>query len=205
VPLSAHPLFTIGHSNHPLERFVELLRRHGIGIVADVRSAPVSARHPQYNREALKSALAERRIGYLFLGRELGARRAEPGAYEGNLAVYERIARLPAFREGLERVKEAAADHRVALMCAEKDPLDCHRALLVGRHLRGAIAGGIHHILADGTIEPHAQAEERLIAAMGMNADQPDMFAGDTEPLLERAYRQRGLKIAYRTETKGGG
>ena len=190
-------VYTIGHSNHPLERFLELLRRHGIETVADVRSMPASRRHPQYNRERLKAALAGNGIGYLFLGKELGARRAEPEAYEGGVASYERIARLPAFRSGLDIVKQSAAEHRTALMCAEKEPLDCHRALLVCRHLRDAI-DGIHHILADGVLESQAAVEQRLAANIGASAAQPDLFAGEKEPALDRAYRERGFAIAYR-------
>ena len=190
-------VYTIGHSNHPYERFVELLREHGIEAIADVRSTPASRRHPQYNLERLKAALAGNGIDYLFLGKELGARRTEPEAYEGGIASYERIARLPAFRSGLDIVKGSAGERRTALMCAEKEPLDCHRTLLVCRHLRDAIHG-IHHILADGTLESHSAVEQRLAAEIGARATQPDLFAGETEPALERAYRERGFAIAYR-------
>jgi len=190
-------VYTIGHSNHPLERFVELLRRHGIETIADVRSTPASRRHPQYNRERLEAALAGNGIGYLFLGKELGARRAEPEAYEGGVASYEQIARLPAFRSGLDIVKQSAAERRTALMCAEREPLDCHRTLLVCRHLSDAI-DSIHHILADGLLESHAAVEQRLAGTIGPGAVQPDLFAGEPEPALERAYRERGFAIAYR-------
>jgi uncharacterized protein (DUF488 family) len=192
------PLYTIGHSNHPFERFLELLRQHDIEAVADVRSTPASRRHPQYNRERLRAALSDDGIRYLFLGKELGARRNEPEAYEGDVASYERIAQLPAFRSGLEIVKENAAERRTALMCAEREPLDCHRTLLVCRNLRGAIDGGMVHILADGTLEAHTETERRLAAALAGDAAQPDMFAGETGAPLERAYRERGLAIAYR-------
>lgn len=202
--MNEQQLFTVGHSNHSIERFMELLRQHGIEVIADVRSKPVSSRFPQFNRESLKSSLGEQGIKYLFLGKELGARRSEREAYEGNVASYERIARLPAFKEGLDRVKSGINTFRVALMCAEKDPLDCHRTLLVCRYLRDALPGHIHHILADGTLEPHEQIERQLLADMGMSADQDDMFADQTEPPLERAYRKRGLKIAYQEETAGG-
>ena len=190
-------VYTIGHSSHPFERFLELLRRHGIEAVADVRSTPASRRHPQYNRERLKAALAGNDIDYLFLGKDLGARRTEPEAYEDGVASYERIARMPAFQSGLDIVKKRSRECRTALMCAEKEPLDCHRALLVCRHLRDAI-DGIHHILADGTLESHAALEQRLAAGMEAGAAQPDLFAGEREPALERAYRERGLAIAYR-------
>lgn len=202
--MSEQQLFTVGHSNHSIERFMELLRQHGIEVIADVRSKPASSRFPQFNRESLKASLGEAGIKYLFLGKELGARRNEREAYDGNVASYERIARLPAFKEGLDRVTSGVNTYRVALMCAEKDPIDCHRTLLVCRHLREALPGGIQHILADGTLEPHGKTERRLLADMGVSADQNDMFADQTEPPLERAYRKRGLKIAYQEETVGG-
>ena len=191
------PLYTVGHSNHPFERLLELLRRHGIEAIADVRSMPASRRHPQFNRERLKAALAGAGVRYLFLGKELGARRTEPEAYDGDIASYERIAQLPAFRSGLEIVKENAAERRVALMCAEKEPLDCHRTLLVCRHLRDA-SGGIFHILADGSLAAHAEIEQRLLAETDADAPQSDLFAGGGDAPLERAYRARGLAMAYR-------
>jgi len=195
--LQVFPLYTIGHSNHAFERFAALLGRHGVELIADVRSVPASARQPQFSRKTLEPALVERGIRYLFLGSELGARRTEPEAWEEGVATYERIARLPAFRDGLERVKEIVAACRAALMCAEKAPLDCHRTLLVCRHLRDAIPRGIHHILADGRLESHAEIERRLVANLGTNEAQPDLFASETESPLDRAYRRRGLAIAY--------
>jgi uncharacterized protein (DUF488 family) len=196
-------VYTIGHSNHPFERFLELLRRHGIEVVADVRSIPASRRHPQFNRVALNTALAESGIRYLFLGNELGTRRAEPEAYEDDAVSYERIAALPAFQSGLATVEQIAAERRIALMCAEKAPLDCHRTLLVCRYLRGALGDGIHHILADGSLETHAEVERRLLAETGVAAAQPDLFAGATPPLLEHAYRARSHAIAYRRKPAG--
>lgn len=202
--MSSHGIYTIGHSSHTIQHFIDLLKMHGIEVVADVRSVPASSRHPQFNRDGLKAALASAGIKYLFLGKELGARRTEREAYEGQVASYERIAGLPAFREGLDRVRKGAVSYRVALMCAEKDPLDCHRTVLVCRHLRDTIPGSIQHILADGSLEAHGQTERRLVADMGMNADQVEMFFDRSEPTLERAYRKRGLKIAYQEEASVG-
>jgi uncharacterized protein (DUF488 family) len=195
-------VYTIGHSNHPFERFAELLRRHRIELVADVRSMPASRRHPQYSRERLRAALSDHGIDYLFLGRELGARRAEPEAYEGEVASYERIAGLAAFRSGLAIVKANAAERRVALMCAEREPLDCHRTLLVCRHLRDAIGDGIFHILADGSRAAHAEVEQRLVAGIGADAAQSDLFGGAAP--LERAYLERGAALAYRRKDAAG-
>src|SRR5438552_11646403 len=121
------PVFTIGHSNLELATFVALLKQHGIQAVADVRSSPYSQHNPQFNREPLQRALSEQGISYVFLGQELGARRSEPECYVNGRADYSLIAQTTAFRRGLDRIIQGSAKMRVAMMCAEKDPLDCHR------------------------------------------------------------------------------
>src|SRR5688572_2016532 len=113
-------LFTIGHSTHTAEKFVELLRAHRIDAIGDVRSSPFSAWTPQFNRTALEATLRTEKIHYVFLGDELGARREEREAYVDGVARYERVAKLPAFKTGLERVRKGARKFRLALMCAEK-------------------------------------------------------------------------------------
>lgn len=192
------PLFTIGHSNHPIDQFIDLLQTHRVEAVADVRSIPASRRHPQFNRKPLGTALAERGIEYRFLGEELGARRTEPEAYDGNVGSYERIAKLPAFQRGLDQIRQASAKHRIALLCAEKDPLDCHRALLICRHLRNDLPGRIQHILADGTLLPHTELERQLAAGMDINLDQGEMFDDTAGQRLDCAYRKRAQEIAYK-------
>lgn len=179
---------TIGHSNHGIERFLALLRAAGTGTVVDVRSMPASRRHPQFNRAALAAALAEAGIGYEFAGDALGGR---PRA--GAVADYERIAATPEFAAGLARVEAAAARAPVALMCAEREPLDCHRVLLVARRLaeRGH---DLVHLMADGSAEPHARTEERLLATSGGG----DLLSA-AEPRTARlaaAYRARNAALA---------
>ena len=163
-------VLTIGHSNHPLATFLGLLERGRVTALADVRSAPYSRFNPQFNREALRSALAERGIRYVYLGSELGGRSDDPACYEGGRIRYDRVARTDRFREGLARVMRGAAEHRIALMCAEKEPLDCHRTLLVARALeeRGM---EVAHVLADGEVEPQAAAMERLLALSGLSPE----------------------------------
>ncbi len=145
-------VFTIGHSTHSIERFVELLRRHGVTAVADVRSVPYSRHQPQFNRESLKKSLNQVGIEYVFLGKELGARSDDPACYDGRQVNYRRLAQTALFREGLERVRRGRETYCVALMCAEREPLDCHRTLLVARELE-AIGMPVAHILADGCVE----------------------------------------------------
>jgi uncharacterized protein (DUF488 family) len=186
-------LYTVGHSNHALEKFVGLLTANAITAVADVRSRPFSRRHPQFNKDRLAAELAQRGIGYVFLGRELGARSEDPACYEDGKVQYSRLAATASFKSGIERVLAGAAKFRIALMCAEKEPLDCHRTLLVSRALE--IAGAsIVHILADGSAEPQEKTMSRLIDLVGLPNE--DLFQGGD--LIAAALRLREDKIAYK-------
>ena len=197
---STHPILTIGHSTHTLDAFVDLLRRHGVDALADVRSAPYSRFNPQFNREALASALQTHGIRYVFLGRELGARSEDPSCYEHGRVQYGRLARTDLFQEGIERLLRGAREYRVALMCAEKEPLECHRTLLVARELteRGVV---VQHILADGQIEPHEAAMERLLDLGGV--PHADLFRSRSELVSEALARQEE-RIAFVDEKLAG-
>src|SRR5579863_569464 len=116
-------IFTVGHSNHSLERFLGLLAEHRITAIADVRSAPYSRVNPQFNRETLKAGLAGAGITYVCLGKELGARAADPRFYRNGRVQFRLLAQSPLFLEGLERVRKGAESYRLALLCAEKEPL----------------------------------------------------------------------------------
>lgn len=186
-------IYTVGHSNHPFEKFLSLLTGNGITAIADVRSRPFSRRHPHFNKDRLAAALAEHGIAYLFLGKELGARSEDPSHYENGKVQYSRLAATALFKSGTERVMQAAKGHRLALMCAEKEPLDCHRTLLVARALesRGA---SILHILSDGSIEAQPQTMSRLIDTLRLSTD--DLFQ-DHDALVDTACKLREDKIAY--------
>lgn len=186
-------LFTIGHSNRTSDDFVSLLKEFGITAVADVRSSPFSGRNPQFNRDSLKQVLPNEGINYVFLGEELGARRSEPQCYEGDVAKYELIAQAPLFLKGLDRVRTGLSSYRIALMCAERDPLTCHRTILVCRHLKDEQA--IEHIIDHGETESHADAESRLLKLAGLT--EKDLFRSPAE-ILDEAYEMQGAKIAYR-------
>lgn len=155
-------VLTVGHSTHALETFVALLQRYGVTAVADVRSSPYSRFNPQFNREPLAEALGSEAIRYVFLGDALGGRSDDPACYEDGRIRYDRVAVTESFKSGLDRVVDGAARYRIALMCAEKEPLDCHRTLLVARALdeQGV---DVAHIHANGALEPHGKAMDRLI------------------------------------------
>jgi len=192
-----HPIvYTVGHSNHTLERFIELLKDAGITAIADVRSVPYSRFTNQFNREALTVELRATGIAYSFLGEELGARPKDKYCYRDGKADFGLIAATQLFQSGLDRVIEGSLKYRIALMCAEKEPLDCHRTILVGRNLKGRGAL-IRHIHADGHIEEGALAEKRLIKHTQQEMD--DMFSAPetaSDP-LERAYAVREQEISY--------
>jgi len=187
-------IYTIGHSTRELSEFIHLLQLYGVESVVDVRSQPYS-RLEHFRRDNLKAQLKSAGIDYVFLGRELGARREEPECYVGSRVSYGRVAQLPAFQAGLERLERAAAKRAVALMCAEREPLDCHRTILVARQL-AARGWRVLHILADGSLESHADTEKRMIDAMGVD---PLFDCGlSSDELKERAYEERGQEIAFR-------
>jgi uncharacterized protein (DUF488 family) len=188
-------ILTIGHSSLNYEGFVELLRAQHVSAVADVRSAPASRRYPHFNRESLRAALDRDGVAYAFLGAELGGRPRDPGLYTNGVADYEKMAKAAEFARGVERVLEGAQKFRVALMCSERDPLDCHRCLLVARALaERSVAVG--HILSDGEVLPHAHIEDRLLGAAGLASD----LLLSRDQALALAYRKRSSKAAFQKE-----
>jgi uncharacterized protein (DUF488 family) len=191
-------MFTIGHSNHTIDRFVGLLAIHNISAVADVRSNPCSEYSPQFNREAVQQMLRDADIEYVFLGRELGARRTEERCYVNGQAKYGAIRNLPAFRSGLEHLLQGIEQYTVALMCAEADPLACHRTILVCPELKTLRPDiKIIHILGDGSLESHEETERRLIR---LHKLQPELFGEltSTSDLIQRAYDMQAERIAYK-------
>lgn len=195
------PVFTIGHSTHSLEAFVTLLKLHGVTALADVRSAPFSRFNPQFNKDVLDRSLRAQGITYVFLGRELGARSDDPSCYENGRVQFGRLARTELFRRGIERVIRGAREHRIALMCAEKEPLDCHRTLLVARALDD-LGVPVEHILADGRLETHGEAMLRLLDLVGV--PRTDLFRSRQELLAEALVRQEA-RVAYVDEKQAAG
>jgi uncharacterized protein (DUF488 family) len=146
-------IFSVGHSNHPLEKFLSLLRASFIDVLVDVRSHPYSRYNPQFNTKALQDSLSKAGIKYLFFGKELGGRPKDDGFYgeDGNVD-YSKLARSPLFIEGIDRLEKGIADYRIAIMCSEENPNNCHRRLLITPELekRGI---KVLHIRGDGRLE----------------------------------------------------
>jgi uncharacterized protein (DUF488 family) len=187
-------IFTIGHSNHTTEKFLALLRLHGITAVADVRSSPRTRVNPDFSQPFIERVLSEAGIRYLFLGDELGARSSNEACYEKGRVRYDRLAKQTLFQHSLDRVEIDSEKDVLALMCAEKDPLQCHRCILVSRHLADRKLD-VTHILADGKTETHQETILRLKQSLGL-ATQRDLFHSDDD-LTNVAYAQQEEKIAY--------
>jgi uncharacterized protein (DUF488 family) len=196
--MAAFDLFTIGHSNSSIDRLLVLLSGAGVNAVADVRSTPYSRFCPWFSRNNLRIHLEAAGIGYLFYGETLGGRPGDANLYCDGVADYEAMARTAVFQSGLDRLQNDRTQLGVCLMCAEREPLDCHRCLLVARTLaeRGVAIG---HILHDGAIEPHAATQQRLLRWAG-NAADPDLFVTGQNERLAAAYRRRGRAMAFKAK-----
>ncbi len=183
-------IYSVGHSNHPIETFVTLLKDHTIQCLVDVRSSPYSRYVTHFNRADLKDTVERQGIRYVYLGDELGGRPPGDEFYDAEgYVLYYRAARAPFFLRGLERLKDEAAQHRTAIMCSEEDPTNCHRRLLIARVIERQGARVIH-IRADG----REQVEDDLVvhhvqptiwdAASGDESDEQNWKS--IRPVLQR-------------------
>jgi uncharacterized protein (DUF488 family) len=194
-------IFTIGHSTHSIGNFIDLLEMRGITAIADVRSAPYSRYQPQFNREALAKSLTDAKVEYVFVGDSIGGRSQNPNDFENNRVVYSRLKKSPHFENGVARVISGSEKFKIALMCSEKEPLECHRMLLVGQTLH-ELGQQVTHIHADGSLESHSEAINRLLKIF--NLDEPDLFRTHAE-ILEEALHKQEQKVAFVLDDPVGG
>lgn len=193
-------LFTVGHSNQEMSDLLGVLLRHEIKMVCDVRSRPGSFRFPQFNREPLMAQLASAKIIYQFFGDQFGGRPLDLRYYrEDGLVDYAGRRKAPDFQEALERLLGFARKERLVLMCAEEDPLNCHRFLLICPALaqRGAVPT---HIRRGGVLESQRDAEDRLLQLHGFaDVTSNSLFAQGRESALEDALRLQSEQYGFRT------
>jgi uncharacterized protein (DUF488 family) len=164
-------LYTIGHSNHHIEKFIELLDHWKIQVVVDVRSAPFSSYAPRFNRRQIEECLKLSGFRYLFLGDLIGGKPKDPAFLDGRgRADYAKLATAPSFQSGIDRLEKGlAAGWRIVLMCAEEEPMRCHRHWLIARELELGRHVRVFHLRADGT-------ELRAIDHFGSGPAQLEMF-----------------------------
>ncbi len=189
-------VLTIGHSNHPIETFFDRLAMAEIGTLVDVRSHPVSKWNPQFERSQLETTLPAIGVPYRWAGQFLGGRPSGDHLIRDGIACYEAMAKEAHFERGVARVMDLAAETRPVLMCSERDPLDCHRCLLVSRRLI-ELGARVSHIGFDGSVEDHAAAETRLLQVVEKSRGGKKALAEAQDP-LQTAYRLRAARVAWR-------
>jgi uncharacterized protein (DUF488 family) len=187
-------LFTIGHSTHTIENFINLLKNTGIDTLVDVRSSPYSKYNPQYNKETLKTSLSAVKINYIFMGEELGARHKEPQVLEADGRVnFEKVRELDTFKKGIERLKIGMEKgYKIVLMCSEKDPIECHRFSLVSYALKKE-GVQVKHVLEDGSVVDNSVLEAGFLNKV------PNMFKTKEEE-IEEGYKILENKVAFVNE-----
>jgi uncharacterized protein (DUF488 family) len=177
-------LLTLGYGKRSIAEAIELLERHGVKYLADVRSAPYSRHHPDFSHDALTRHLEAHDIAYLYMGEELGGRPNDPDCYDENGRVdYEACRRRQAFREGIERLRVAwEQGQRMALLCSESRPENCHRSKLVGAALTEE-GVAVTHLDEDGTPISQEEVMDRL------QSGQPSLF---DDLQAEKSTKSRG-------------
>ncbi len=164
-----HPLWTIGHSNHSEEKFLDLLSRHGIACVVDVRSIPYSRRNPQFSREKMDQGLSSRDIVYIWEGDALGGKRdftKNPEFFDAQGRIDWMKVRLSKnFTRAMKRLRALVEKTPTAILCAEENPRNCHRFHLISAAWVESCGANISHIRGDGRVETHTQT-----------APQPELF-----------------------------
>jgi len=196
--------FTVGHSNHQFDKFIELLKKNNIDVLVDVRSSPYSQYVPQFNKELLEKDLKNNGVRYVFLGEGLGARHTNPDLCFEDKGVpdFRLVRNMDVFKRDLmELINLIKQGHNVSIMCSEKDPFDCHRFVLVSYALSKE-GVTVKHILDDGSLISNNQVEDRLIGKYKINYQQGDLFSKQLtrEDAVEEGYVLRNKDIGYAKE-----
>ncbi|MCL2289134.1 MAG: DUF488 domain-containing protein [Bacteroidetes bacterium] len=192
-------IYTIGHSTHSLEYFLELLREYGIDCIVDIRSVPASAYNPQFNQEPFKNFLKRNKITYLPFAEEFGARQTDPDLLDNSGKLdFEKVRKTWSFKNGLERIWIGVEKYKIAIMCSEGEPLDCHRFSMVSL---GLVNDGfeVKHILKDKSLKSNSELEKDLLKQFEKKIPQINIFEPDItiDDQLKAAYRLKNKEIGY--------
>ena len=187
-------IFTIGYSTHTLDDFIRLLRKFDVSATLDVRSNPYSQFTPQFNKASIQHALNQVDISYEFAGELLGARSPDPSVYVSGSVDFGALSVSDPYRQGINRISEVSDDQNVAIICTEKDPIACHRGVLITRSL---VEGGfdVEHILGSGELESHSDMEDRMVIESGL--PYATLF-DDHQEIVKQAYSIIGHNIAWK-------
>ena len=193
-------IYTVGHSTHEVDAFLELIKSAGINCIVDVRSVPASAYTPQFNQEPLKKVLNENHIAYLHLPKEFGAQQTDEKLLddEGKLD-FEKMKETTAFKSGLERIRHGAdKGYVIAIMCSESEPLDCHRFSLVSIGLENE-GFEVKHLLKDKSVKTNDELKQELLKEYAKKIPQNNLFEREIpfEVQLQVALKLKNRKIGF--------
>lgn len=204
ILLMSKTIFTIGHSNHSIDYFLELLQTHDINCVVDVRSTPASSYSPQFNQLPLSNFLKLNDILYMHFGKEFGARQEAKEVLDNNGKVnFEVFRQTDAFSQGVERIKKGLnKNFKIALMCSEGNPMECHRFSMVAVYLEKNVGLNIQHILKDKTLISNTLLEKELLKKYKKKLPQPSLFQPNVTPemQLKAAYQLHNEEIGWKVD-----
>ena len=199
-------IYTIGHSNYSVEKLLDMLKIYEIDCVIDIRGTPYSKYNVQFNKETIRKTLTDRGYLYIYMGKEFAVQRMNKSSYtKEGYADFEKSMRDEHFLEGIKRLKNGLnKGYKIALMGAMQDPINCHRAILVGRALREK-GFNVKHILHEGTLASQEELEERILEKYFSTRNQLtiDALLGQEptkEELIIESYRKSNREIGYRVE-----
>lgn len=201
--LIINSVYTIGYTAFPINEFVEVIKNYGIDCVIDVRSSPFSNYYSDYNKDALENTLKQHNILYRNYANEFGARQTNPAFYSGDIVDFDKFIQSEQFLEGVCKIKKGIErGYNFVLMCAEKDPIKCHRSIMLGKGFSNH-EFKVKHIISKTEVELQEQLEERLLEMYHQDRFQLKLFGEDqSDPeLLEDAYKKQNLAIGYNRST----
>ena len=187
-------IYTIGHSTHPIDYFLHLLKHHGVNCVVDVRSVPASRFNPQFNKKTLAASLVANGIEYIHFGEAFGARQTDPLLLDNEGRVdFEKIRGTEKFNNGISRLWKGTNDgYSIALMCSEADPLSCHRFVMISPALKNF---EVWHILKDKSLVSQDELEDQLLKKYSKELSQTAVFESND-------HRSQELRAAYKMMNK---
>lgn len=199
-------IYTIGHSNYPLEKLIDMLTYYKIDTIVDIRGTPYSKYNVQYNKEAFEKSLKEAGFNYIYMAREFAAKRSPKISYnKEGYCDFEKAIQEESFKTGILRLKKGCEKgYKIVLLGAMQDPIRCHRSILVGRELEKH-GFKVNHILDDYSLASQSDIEEDLLNKYYKERTQMTIehLLGTqltNEEMINESYRKANKEIGYRVE-----